>query len=79
MCRVVIDTNVLVATLRSRKDASFATLNTIGQNWRPIISVALILEHEAVLKREAARLGISELVVNAILMHFVAARSLRAH
>ena len=72
MYRVVIDTSVLVAALRSRKGASFAILNIIGKNWLPIISVALILEYEAVLKREAAHLGISDSVVDAIVDAFCA-------
>ena len=72
MYRVVIDTNVLVAALRSRKGASFAILSAIGKSWRPIISVTLVLEYEAILKREAARLGVSELVVDVIVDAFCA-------
>jgi putative PIN family toxin of toxin-antitoxin system len=73
MYRIVLDTNVIVAALRSRKGASFAILSAIGKSWRPVISAALILEYESIGKREASRLGIPELVVDAILDAFCAA------
>jgi len=51
-------------------------LRRIGQGWVPSISVALILEYEAVGKREAQRLKIPESTVEAIIRAFcfVAAR-----
>ena len=52
---IVLDTNVLVAALRSRRGASFAILRGIGETWTPVISVPLILEYEEVGKREAER------------------------
>ena len=72
MYRVVIDTSVLVAALQSRKGASFAILSTMGQGWRPVISVALVLEYEAVLKCEAVRLDIPEFLVDAVIDAFCA-------
>jgi predicted nucleic acid-binding protein len=49
---VVLDTNVLVAALRSSRGASFELGSSIGQgDWRLNISVALALEYEDVLKR----------------------------
>lgn len=51
---VVIDTNVLVAAVRSRRGASFQLLSLIGTPKLQIsISVPLVLEYEAVLLREA--------------------------
>jgi putative PIN family toxin of toxin-antitoxin system len=51
--RVVIDTSVLVAGLRSRLDASAAVLREIAtKRLVPVASPALFLEYEAVLKRE---------------------------
>ncbi|MBU2720399.1 putative toxin-antitoxin system toxin component, PIN family [Acidithiobacillus ferridurans] len=50
--RIVLDTNVLVAASRSRRGASFALLQAL-RNGRfiALLSVPLMLEYEAVLKR----------------------------
>jgi putative PIN family toxin of toxin-antitoxin system len=70
MHSVVLDTNVIVAALRSRRGASFAILHRIGIEWQPLISVPLMLEYEAVGKREAQRLKIPEATVDAIIRAF---------
>ena len=50
----VLDTNVLIAALRSRRGASFELLRLIGDaRWRLHLSTALLLEYEAVARREA--------------------------
>lgn len=50
--RVVLDTNVLVAASRSRAGASFALLKGVRDGrFTPLVSVPLMLEYEAVLKR----------------------------
>jgi putative PIN family toxin of toxin-antitoxin system len=50
----VLDTNVLIAALRSRRGASIELLRRIGdQGWRLHLSTALLLEYEAVARREA--------------------------
>jgi len=67
---VVLDTNVVVSALRSRRGASFALLRRIGQGWVPLISVPLILEYEAVGKRQAELLKIPEATVEAIVRAF---------
>jgi putative PIN family toxin of toxin-antitoxin system len=55
MIEVVLDTNVLVAAVRSSLGASHRLLQTLEHGrWRPVISPALALEYEAVLKRGAA-------------------------
>lgn len=53
MVRVVIDTNVLVAGLRSRNGASFRVLRMLGPDapFRPSLSVPLVLEYEMALRR----------------------------
>jgi putative PIN family toxin of toxin-antitoxin system len=52
MMKVVLDTNVLVAASRSRQGASFALLEALRQRrFTALVSVALLLEYEAVLKR----------------------------
>jgi putative PIN family toxin of toxin-antitoxin system len=58
--QVVIDTNVLVAAARSNAGASFELLRLIAAGdprWQWNISTALLLEYEAVLKREQHRQG----------------------
>jgi predicted nucleic acid-binding protein len=56
MIESVFDTNVLVAAFRSNLGASYQLLQTLDQRtWRPVISPALALEYEAVLKRHALR------------------------
>ena len=57
---VVVDTNVLVAAFRSSLGASFRLLQTLERSqWRPVISPALALEYEAVLKRGVGGLGLN--------------------
>ena len=52
MLEVVLDTNVLVTALRSRRGASFQLIRLIGEGaFLPNVSVALALEYEEVLKR----------------------------
>lgn len=70
MYKIVLDTSVIVSALRSQRGASFAILQRIGETWQPLISVPLILEYEAVGKREAARLGIPVSTVEAIVAAF---------
>lgn len=61
MYQVVIDTNILVAAMRSQRGASFRLLNSLGDNrWRPNVTVAVVLEYETVLKRNCAEFGLSE-------------------
>lgn len=58
--QLIIDTNVLVAALRSRQGASFRLLKLLNdgdERWQINVSTALILEYEAVLKRETHRQG----------------------
>jgi predicted nucleic acid-binding protein len=63
---IVLDTNVVVAALRSKRGASFAVLRNVGLTWTPLISVPLILEYEEVGKRAAAELNLPLTVVDAI-------------
>jgi predicted nucleic acid-binding protein len=61
MHEVVLDTNVLVSALRSRRGASYELLRSIDEGlWRPNIPVALALEYEDVLKRSDLVVGFSE-------------------
>jgi putative PIN family toxin of toxin-antitoxin system len=52
MIRIVLDTNILVAASRSRRGGSFALLQALRQRrFTALVSVPLLLEYEAVLKR----------------------------
>jgi len=58
--RVVLDSNVLVAALRSRQGASFEILNLLRRGrFEVVLSVPLALEFESVLFRHAQELGLS--------------------
>ena len=60
MVRVVLDSNVLVAALRSRQGASFRLLELLrAGRFEIAVSVPLVLEYEAVLVRYAAELGLT--------------------
>ena len=59
--RVVIDTNVLVAGLRSRLGASFRLLQLIGTGKFEIcVSVPVVLEYEEVLIRQLPNLALNQ-------------------
>jgi putative PIN family toxin of toxin-antitoxin system len=57
MLRVVIDTNVLVAALLSRTGASYEVMDKLGPEapFRACVSVPLVLEYEAALRRRLGR------------------------
>lgn len=68
--QVVIDTNVVVAAARSNDGASFELLRLFAAGdarWQWNISTALLLEYEAVLKREQHRQGRSMAVIDKFL------------
>ena len=68
MLQVVIDTNVLVAAMRSNRGASFRFLDSVGTNrWRPNLTVAVVLEYEAVLKRNCRQFGLTEQDIDDVL------------
>jgi predicted nucleic acid-binding protein len=57
---IVIDTNVLIAGLRSAHGASYAVLQLIGSGTFSFsLSVPLVLEYEAVAKEHARELGLT--------------------
>src|SRR5271170_6788707 len=65
MIEVVLDTNVLVAAFRSSLGASYQLLQTLEERrWRPVISPALALEYESVLKRRVGESGLSAAAVD---------------
>jgi putative PIN family toxin of toxin-antitoxin system len=67
---VVLDTNVLVAALRSRRGASFRLLELIDSGKFGInLSVALMLEYEDVCRRQLPDLPLTERDLDAILSY----------
>ena len=60
MIRAVLDTNVLLASLLSRRGAAFEIMERLRRGeWRLVLSNHLLLEYEEVLKRNAAVLGLT--------------------
>ena len=58
--QIVIDTNVLVGALRSRRGASFRLLSLLGgKDFEINISVPLVLEYEDAAKRNAREVGLT--------------------
>ena len=56
--RVVLDTSIVVAALRSRRGASHRLLELVAHGQvRPLVSTALFLEYEDVLMRPETRLA----------------------
>ena len=75
---VVIDTNVLVAALKSKQGASHKLLISLPSgNYRPNISVPLFVEYESVVKRESLVSGLTEGEINAILDYVLSKSSIR--
>lgn len=66
--RIVIDTNVFISALRSRRGASFKLLSMLGGNAFDIsVSVPLVLEYETLAKRQARTLGLDASTIDDIL------------
>ncbi|MBW4513377.1 MAG: putative toxin-antitoxin system toxin component, PIN family [Scytonematopsis contorta HA4267-MV1] len=58
--QLVLDTNVLLAGLRSSRGASYKLLTVLNdKRWQLNISTPLILEYEEILKREKYQLTLS--------------------
>ena len=69
--RIVVDTSVLVAGLRSRRGTAFRLLSEIGKNRFEIaLSVPLVLEYEDVLLRYADDMGLVTDDIDALLDFF---------
>ena len=70
--RVVIDTNVLLCSLRSRRGASFRLIQHLGSpRFQPIISPPLCLEYEDVLCRPGLLSGYSRQDIGDFLDYFL--------
>ena len=72
---VILDTNVLIAGLRSQRGASYALLGLLADGAFEIsVSVPLVLEYEAVARRQARELGLTRADVDAV-VDFVCAQA----
>ena len=66
--RVVLDTNVLVAGLRSSLGASYRVLSLVGTGrFTHVVSVALLFEYEAALKRPESGVRLSRHAIDDVL------------
>jgi putative PIN family toxin of toxin-antitoxin system len=76
--QIVIDTNVLLAALRSQRGASHRLLKLIGDDrWQMNLSVPLFLEYEDVVKRPDVGLNLSVAEIDDILDFICAGANLR--
>lgn len=65
MIRAVLDTNVLLAALRSRHGASFEIISRYRQGeFSLLVSNTVLSEYDEVLKREGPSFGITTAIVN---------------
>jgi putative PIN family toxin of toxin-antitoxin system len=65
---IIIDTNVVIAALRSKRGASSKLLSLVGTDRFEIHdSVPLILEYEDVIQRQRDEIGLSALDVSALI------------
>ncbi len=70
---IVLDTNVLIAALRSRRGASFALLSLVGTPRFDIaLSAPLLLEYQDVADRMLPELGVAPQDVDAVLDYLCA-------
>jgi len=71
--KVVIDTSVLISGLYSRKGAAFKLLEEIDHSdLKVFISTSLILEYEAVAKRETEKYWLDSSLLDAFIDHICA-------
>ncbi len=71
--RVVVDTNVLVSALRSRRGASFRLVQQLGSTrFQPVVSPPLCLEYEDVFRRPGLLPGYTAQDIDDFLDFFLA-------
>ena len=75
---VVIDTNVFIAALKSKRGASHKLLMQLPNGvYRPNVSVPLFIEYESVAKRLGMVDGLNEGDIDAVLDYLLSQSSLR--
>jgi putative PIN family toxin of toxin-antitoxin system len=73
--QVVIDTNVIVSAIRSKRGASYRLLLGLGADarWQINLSTALMLEYEAKVREHGLTLGYTDAQLDVFLDHVCAA------
>ena len=75
---VVIDTNVIIAALRSKRGSAYKLLITLVEDlYLPNISVPLFVEYESVAKRQGMLEGLGNEDIEAILDYVLSKSSIR--
>ena len=70
---VVLDTNVLIAALRSKRGASYLVLSRVGGGEFELdLSVPLVLEYEEVAKRDSRALGLTHAEIDDVIDYLCA-------
>lgn len=65
---IVLDTNVLIAGLRSARRASYALLQLLGSGRFDLsVSVPLVLEYEAIAKEHSRAIGLSHAEIDDVI------------
>lgn len=78
MYNIVVDTNVIVAALRSKRGASNLLLRLLGtSHWKVHVSTPLILEYEEVCRRLSPSLNLNHEQINDFLDYLCAVCSHR--
>ena len=66
--KIIIDTNVLLSALYSRRGASFKLISLLGQGYFDIVlSVPLFIEYKSIIKRNRSKIKLSGEKINDIL------------
>ena len=66
--KIVIDTNILISAMLSRRGAAFRLISSIGrQQFDYVLSVPLMIEYEDVLKRKNSPIMLSRNAIDSIL------------
>ena len=77
--QIVIDTNVIISALRSRRGPSFRLFSTLGDpRWQANISTAFVLEYEEKLLEQRAALGLTPAEIATVLSERSTRTSFRA-
>lgn len=78
VANIIIDTNVLIAALKSKRGSSYKLLISIEDGFYvPNVSVPLFVEYESVAKREGMLVGLSAEDIEAILDYLLSKSSIR--
>lgn len=76
--RIVLDTNILVAALRSNRGASYRLLMCLGSGlYEPVVSVPLVLEYESAAQKLVGRTHLTTRDID-IVINYLCAQAIQA-